>query len=369
MLLFVGVAAHAELTVRRDGVLLNNKVPFRGIGVNYYDVFDHLLKAANDPGSQNDFRRLKDAGIPFIRFGASGYWPIDNQLYFNDKEAYFRLLDGVVKAAEASGLGLIPSLFWNYSTVPDLMHEPMNAWGDPKSRTQKFMRRYTRELVKRYRRSPAIWAWEFGNELNDQVELPPKFRPGVAPELGTPAARSEKDDMTSDVMLTAFRQFAKVVRKLDKRRIISSGNDVPRENAFHLRTNRSATLDTPQQWAEMLLLQNASFPVLSGHIYMNRARALELIAAMQQVATGSHKPLFLGEFGPTGNDRDAGNQQFRDLLAAVERARVPISAVWNFSPRRFNRGIDWNISFDNANAWMLTDIAAANARMQVDLEP
>ena len=44
---------------------------------------------------------------------------MDNDLYLKDKEAYFRRLDSVVRAAEEQGIGLIPSLFWNLATVPE----------------------------------------------------------------------------------------------------------------------------------------------------------------------------------------------------------------------------------------------------------
>src|SRR5262245_42700592 len=118
------------LTVSREGVLMKDGRPYRGIGVNYFDVFYHLLKEPGDASFRAEFKKLVERGIPFVRFAANGFWPADNDLYFRNKDAYFRLLDSVVSAAEENGLGLIPSLFWNWSTVPDLMHEPINAWGD-----------------------------------------------------------------------------------------------------------------------------------------------------------------------------------------------------------------------------------------------
>ena len=45
---------------------------------------------------------------PFARFMCSGFWPSENRLYQQDKEAYFQRLDAVVRAAEKHGIGLIP---------------------------------------------------------------------------------------------------------------------------------------------------------------------------------------------------------------------------------------------------------------------
>ncbi len=363
------------LTVR-DGVLQKDGRAYRGIGVNYFDVFYRLLKDPRDAGFREDFRRLRERGIPFVRFAANGFWPVDNELYVRDKNAYFQLLDSVVAAAEQNGIGLVPSLFWNWSTVPDLMHEPLSAWGDRKSRTHRFMRDYTREFVRRYRGSPAIWMWEFGNEYDDQIDFPKGAKPraAVVPELGTPGSRSDKDDLTLDALLTAYREFVKTVRKLDRARAISSGNDIPRADAFHLHTTGKGDLDTRAQWTSMLLKENSAFPVISIHVYLNRSRPFfvdqpaepaEAIEVVSRIGLSAKKPVFAGEFGPTANDRDAGARQFRILLRAIETSAIPLAAVWNFGGRMPSDGMNWNITFDNENAWMLDEIAAANARMRL----
>ncbi|HZT37378.1 MAG TPA: cellulase family glycosylhydrolase, partial [Bryobacteraceae bacterium] len=366
--------ASAGLTVK-NGVLLKDGRAYRGIGVNYFDVFYHLLKNPDDGSVHEDFKRLRQRGIPFVRFAANGFWPRDNELYFRDKSAYFQLLDSVVHAAEQTGIGLVPSLFWNWSTVPDLMHEPLSAWGDRQSRTHRFLRQYTSEMVSRYRSSTAIWMWEFGNEYDDQIDFPENAPPRapVVPELGTPASRSQKDDLTLESLLTAFREFVRTVRKLDRDRAISSGNDIPRADAFHRHKTGAGDLDTRAQWRSMLLKENSPFPVISIHVYLNRSRPffsdgpLDPAAAIEvvsRIARSAKKPVFAGEFGPTGKDRDAGVRQFRALLRAIETSGVPLAAVWNFGPRMPFEGVNWNIGFDNENAWMLDEIAAANARMQ-----
>ena len=309
------------------------------------------------------------------RFAANGFWPADNQLYRTDRKAYFRLLDRVVRAAERAGIGLVPSLFWNPATVPDIVGEPFSAWGDRDSRTRRFMRRYTREVVKRYRGSPAIWIWEFGNEYNDYIDLPdqPRFRPSVAPQLGTPPSRSAKDRLDMPGLLTAYEEFARLVRHLDPTRLISGGNDITRENAALLRAGVTEGIDTRSEWIGMLLRQNTSFPVLSVHTYLNRRRDFfkdapigipGMFDLLERISVASEKPVFVGEFGPSADDRDRGREQFETLLAAIEKSDVALSALWNFGPRSFGGKINWNVTFENENAWMLEALSTANRALR-----
>ena len=149
------------LSVNSVGVLTRNGVPYRGIGVNYYDAFVRTLRNPQDNSYRVGFSKLGASKIPFVRFAAGGYTANDFQLYLTDKEAYFRLLDDVVQSAEKSNVGLIASLFWSVSAVSDAVNEPRERWGDAKSKTRQFMRSYTRDVVSRYSGSPAIWGWEF----------------------------------------------------------------------------------------------------------------------------------------------------------------------------------------------------------------
>ena len=133
------------LSVARDGTLLRNGVPYRGVGVNYTDAFLRALRNPGDESYRDDFRKLAANHIPFARITACGFWPSDYQLYLHDKENYFKLLDGVVQAAEESNVGLIADLFWSNTAVPDLVGEPRDQWGNSQSRTRQFMRTYIRE--------------------------------------------------------------------------------------------------------------------------------------------------------------------------------------------------------------------------------
>jgi hypothetical protein len=223
------------LSVNAQGEFVKDGRPYRGIGVNYFDAFSRHLLDPSDTSYEAGFAALARARIPFARIMGGGFWPVEQRLYQEHRQEFLRRFDDVVRAAERHGISLIPSLFWNVATVPDLVGEPVSAWGDPKSKTRAYMRAYVEDLVTHYRRSPALWGWEFGNEFNLGADLPnaAEHRPATVPRLGTSASRSEKDEWSYETIRDAFAAFAREVRRFDPHRAISSGDSLPRTAAWH----------------------------------------------------------------------------------------------------------------------------------------
>ncbi len=358
------VAPAAGLSTNSRGELLLHGVRFRGIGVNYYDAFTRTLGQNSRTNYDAGFRELAARKIPFARFSAGGFWPQDWELYRTNRSEYFNRLDGVVKSAGQHGIGLIPSLFWNMSAVPDLVGEPCNRWGDPNSRTIAFMREYTREIVTRFAQSPAIWGWEFGNEYNLVADLPnaSEHRPPVLPGLGTPAQRSAEDDLTHAAIRVALREFAIEVRKHDPRRIIVSGNAFPRVSAWHQAKEKNWKPDTRQQFAEVLAADNPSpINTLSVRGY-DLATDIGRLDQAITVAQAVKKPLFVGEFGVPGATTGESKMKFAAILSAIETNRVPLAALWVFDFD--DQAKDWNVTSTNDRSWQLDAIQQANKRMR-----
>ncbi len=356
--------AASGLSTNERGELLLNGAPFRGIGVNYYDAFVRTLGRPSQTNTAAGFRELAARKIPFARFSAGGYWPSDWALYQTNRSAYFARLDGVVRSAERHGVGLIPSLFWNLSAVPDLVGEPCNRWGDTHSRTIAFMRQYTREMVSRYASSPAIWGWEFGNEYNLAADLPnaAEHRPPVAPGFGTPAQRTAEDEFTHAAVRVAFREFALEVRQHDPQRIIVSGNATPRPSAWHQAHGKSWQKDTDEQFVEMLAADNPSpINTLCVRGY-DLATDLGRLAQAMAVAQAVKKPLFVGEFGVPGVTTAESREKFVGIVTAIETNRVPLAALWVFDFS--SQAKDWNVTATNGRGWQLDAIQQANERMR-----
>ncbi len=346
----------AGLTNGPNATVLKDGKPYRGVGINYFDCFLRTLQKGDDTSYDAGFATLAAKGIPFARFCATGFWPRDMQLYQTDRAEYFRRLDGVVKSAEKHGIGLVPSLFWSYACVPDLVGEPMGQWAKPQSKTHAWMREYVREVVTRYRDNPTIWAWEFGNEYSLQANLPnaKEHRPNVHASLGTPETRSERDDLTFAMVRVAFAEFGKAVREYDSKRLILTGDSFPRLSAWHQEHENKWTYDTPGQYAEMLTLANPDpISAISLHAYEDDDQRFD---AAMEVSRKLNKPIFIGEFGAQCETAEQA-AKCRRLLKAIVDHKIPLATLWVFDLKSQK---EWNVTADNARAWQLDLISEAN---------
>jgi hypothetical protein len=354
-------SAAPGVTVDAQGQLVRDGRTVRAIGVNYFDAFLRALHNKDDTSYDAGFAVLQDLKIPFARFAGCGFWPAEMRLYLTDKPEYFRRMDGVVRSAEKHGIGLVPSLFWNWSTIPDLAGETCDQWGNPDSKTHALMRAYVADLVDRYKDSPAIWGWEFGNEFNLEADLPdrPDFRPKLAPKLGTPLTRGPNDRLSTDALRVALAAFAREVRRHDPSRFITSGNSLPRAQSWHRWKVATWDRDTGEQTAQVLSQQHpAPIDVVSLHYY---GKAPELLKSVADEAARLHEPLFIGEFGADAPASPEGDPAFEEILRQVETLAPPLAAVWVYDfPSQEKAG--WNISATNSHASRLRLVAEANRR-------
>jgi hypothetical protein len=377
-------ALAAPVTVR-DGQLWQEGKPLRAVGVNYCDLFQEMLTNPDSGRTLRGLRYLGERRIPFVRFWCCGFWPVDWKLYLEDKEEYFRRLDQVVRTAEEAEVGLIPSLFWRVHTVTDLTDEYTEDWANPESKTRAFMATYVKEVVTRYRESPAIWGWEFANEVNLAVDLPNgmDFLGKKIPDRGVDLAKDKRNLTTKDTAAAAFVAFAEEVRKYDKERFITTGNSNLRPSQWHQTTERSWGKDTPEQGAEAFAWLNPDpINVTSIHFYPGLGDPPSYAGAngvgpvlglykswSQQLG----KPLFLGEFASLGHDRgktpdmEVYKRIEREILAAVVDHRIDLAAHWVFDYTKDRKGSGL-IRPDNEWAWILDDIVRTNQQIQRQLE-
>lgn len=358
----IGQSAPLGLSVREDGVLLLRGEPWRGVGVNYFDA---MLRALEGPPGEESFDKgfaaLAEAGIPFARVNGGAFWPVAWKLYREDPDEWFARMDRVVASAERHGIGLIPSLFWNTATFPDLAGEPCDQWGAPGSATHAFMRKYVEDVVTRYRVSPAIWGWEFGNEYNLAADLPnaAEHRPPVWIDLGTAKERSARDELTHEMVRTAIAEFAREVRKLDPSRAIFSGNSIPRPSAWRQMTEGTWTRDTTEQFMLMLADDNPD-PIDTLTLHCYEPVDVERLPAAGIAAHIAKKPLFVGEFGIPG-EGPGSTERFAEMLDAVLDCGASLAAVWNYD--RMAADDEWNILADGTRAYQIRAIAEANRKL------
>ncbi|MBA3962026.1 MAG: cellulase family glycosylhydrolase [Chthoniobacterales bacterium] len=339
-----------------DGVLMRKGKPYLGIGANYNSLFGQLLKDKDNNSSLAKLAELAKAGIPFVRFRACGFGPENQQLYLQDRAEYFRRMDQVVRAAEQNNIGLIPSLFWRLATVSETLGESRDQLGNPNSKSNQFIRQYTKEIVGRYNDSPAIWGWEFGNEANLGVDLHKGGRrSGI---LG--GANSE---LSSAQLRVPFTTFAQTVRSIDPSRIIDTGTTRSRPAAWHMARGQNGSDNAEQSFSALLTLTPDPIDVISVHVYEKAkgtypgANSIAgILSDLNRSAAAARKPLFLGEF-PTREPAQA-----QEFIQAIEAARVPLSAFWVFDLPA--QEATMNVSFTNQRAFVFDMIAKANQALQ-----
>jgi hypothetical protein len=369
-------ASSPGLSIARDGTLLRNGVPYRGVGVNYTDAFLRPLRHPEDESYRDDFRKLAANNIPFARIMACGFSPSDYQLYRQDKEKYFKLLDGVVHAAEESNVGLIADLFWKSYVVPDLVGEPRGQWGNAESKTRQFMRTYIREVVSRYVNSPAIWGWEFGNEYNLSLDSPDAWRnlPPVNPRLGRTRSRGPEDSLTTEIFTSALSDFARTVREIDGHRMLLTGNSLTRFSAYHMLTQRRNWADSAEQFATMLLRQNPgpfnpvcihAGPSLVPYAVAKRPVSYnELIQICAGATHSASKSLYIEEFITCPPKTECSiatrRENVNEVLAAIQANNVSLASVWVYGRKLIH---DPNsLSFDDDTASVLQMIGDFNRK-------
>jgi len=350
----------AGLIVNPVGTLQNKGKSFTGYTVNFFDAFYRTLLSGSSPPYDEKLAILADYDIPLARIAGCGFWAIDNVLYVNNKAEYFRRFDAVIASAEQHGVGLIPSLFWAYFTVPDIVGEPCNRWGDPGSQTIAYMRAYVQDVVTRYKDSPAIWGWECGNEWNLAADLPnaADHRPPIWPSLGTPAFRSAEDDMTHEMIVYALSEIAKEIRKYDPDRMISSGNTEPRPSAWHQWQYLSWEIDTPAQHAEMIARENPDPINTVGVHYYDASYDINFAVSVSETL---RKPLFVGEFGVAEDPEKTPQQveqEFNTMLNTLISENVPLSAIWVYE--RISEDGIWNVTSTNSRSYQLDALSQAN---------
>jgi hypothetical protein len=371
------VAPEVAIVVAPNGTIFKEGRAWRGIGINYFSAFNRLIVNGDDTTSFSGLEVLAKHKMPLIRFACCGFWPKDWNLYHSNKDEYFQRMYRFVAQARKRDIGLIPSLFWYDGCISDVVGEPRNQLGNPRSKMIAFMRQYVNEVVGRYLYERAIWAWELGNEYSLAADLAnaAEHRRPVILNLGIAAARSAEDDLTHEMVMTACAEFGKAVRALDSKRPISTAHSLPRAAAEHLRRERSWTQDSPDEFELYLFNVTPSLcDLISVHLYpfdqvRFKAKDMSYAQMMQlcmRAARRGGEALFVDEFGVPDSQKDGGpeaaKKQLLEMISAIESTGVPMAALWNFDLS--SQAGSLNVTADNPWSWVLDELQHANERIQ-----
>jgi hypothetical protein len=374
-------AAAPGLHVDADGTLTLAGKPFYGMGLCYYDGFLRTIRSKKYESFTPSLKKISASKIPFVRVPFSGFWPNELKLYQTNPEQYFREMDRFVKSCEEHHVGIIADLFWTKFSASDLVGESVNQIGNPNSKTMEYARKYVRDVVGRYKDSPAIWGWEIGNEFNLAADLdkqgePPLGYPYVLVSKGTPAQRTPADRITSQDVEVFFSEVEKAIRNIDTYRMISNGTADFRSSQYHLRTERALKKDDSEEdlRAIMDVFSPRTVNAISVHITLDKDKdgmsqkrfgriveIEELLAIHVKLAKQSKKVMYMGEFH---GDTDAN---FVRKVKAIEASGMQLSSLWNFGDKP-----DTKTKTFSDDSFMFIRTAEANERYrskgQQDLE-
>jgi len=389
----VGAAAQAGKFVTCRGTRLFWKGrEYRAIGVNvphlaqgYLGTWHHWKEIY---GSRRRMRQaivdaVDDAArhkIAFIRFFASPGYPSDTaELYFKDRDEYWRRMDELLELCRQRGVKLIPSLGvlfkWNLDAG-----EPATAVLDPKSKTRALTWQYVREFVTRYRDDPNILMWELQNEafLHADVNMDGRRAPprGVYPP-GSTAYRptySLEDSFRFEDLVGFYKEITAYIKQLDPNHLVTSGDSGVRKESMCRRLTfpnfkwRDDTLR--EHLSNLLASQPEPLDVFSLHMYGNFKRRskvgnlplLEYNRCRVRALHAALAPVFVGELGQVDPPfrKDPSAAWARAVIDMLEKEGVSLIAIWVWHfPWQAK---DHDIPNGDAHPLLMRRIAEFNAR-------
>lgn len=415
-----GLCQPPKLGLQTQGTsFIRNGRAFTGIGINHFSLLVRQLVSGVGPAVDYDadLRAIKQTwGLPFVRFAAGFYsratWLAN---WYQAKSTYFAAFDAIVAKAEALNIGLIPCLLWDCRGFTDICYTTAGQLQHPSHLATKtspaylLFQEFVADVVTRYRSSPAIWAWDLGNEIvsnagpeynsawlldgtgtdGGATPLPASLNWGTRPD-GSNYPTNAKMSLSQWV---AFSYAA--VREIQQAdgygRAVLSGNALGNSFAVGAQTANSLTADTQAKWdsnsatlnMSWLAFRDQAFPTVNMHTYPQslsnsqffsgaEKTQAELIALSRAWADAAGKAFIQAEWGATywGDPVDQTSTNlateqanFNAALAAVQ-ANAKVSALWNYGGdlAGSSNWMKWKVSGPE-RLYQLQAVATANAAM------
>ncbi len=173
---------------------------------------------------------------------------------------------------------------------------------------------------------------------------------------------------------SAALNFAQVVRSIDSKRILLTGNSLPRAFAYNNATGGGMRPDTEQQFATILFRDNPApySPICihtspasaTGYFADRKVSYEELLRTCVSIGRSAGKPIYVEEFvavpgRPGGQGLLSEREYFSRELAAIKASGAPLASVWVYD-RKLNPDRS-NLTFDNERSYMLQMITALTA--------
>ena len=379
-------------TVDGNGTVLLAGKPFYGFGVNVFSLVTREVETGTSE-YKKQLDLLKECGIPFVRINLGGYWPSYYEAFDKDPAALLATIRKIVDYAEEVHVGLVCSLLWHDAAIPTHVGEKRSAMGNPDSRTVKYAKDYVTAVVREFVDSPAVWAWEIGNEYNLDADLcDPELKNWLPAGFGIEEGADGFDYYTSGEMRFFLAEVAKAIRAVDPDRMISSGHSEMRaySKALHnagLKADPgthvwTVAFDTDSD-EDFVYMNSMAAPnpidCVSFHLQLCAQNAdgepeyirslyrfgrtdvtpLQYFRIYARTAKQLKKACFFGEFGDyleLEND-ERTPEEFGNLLSWIRDAGIQIACSWQFT------GSALYVSTEGVDGAKINLIKAANSEL------
>lgn len=359
IMLFVGNKLMAQEFLRTElNKLIMNGKEYRAIGVNKPDLFTSYSapelfgqSPENDELKQKTIEAIIDAEknhIAFFRFWATGFWPRDMQIYFENPDVYWKKMDEVFGLCRKHKIKLIPSIFWNIDMWSMICEEDRQAIIDPNSKTYKSMYKYAREIVSRYKDDTNILMWEITNEgfLSADVQMEGREAPPEGVYLPNNKVRKKiwkkEDSLTAPMLRNFYLEMTNYIKSIDSNHLVTSGDANVRETSQSLRDSfpdQVWIIDSLRQnMSNLLNSQPEPLDVFSFHQYgsfkenckVDNLPYIDYFRCMIRTAHDSLVPILIGELGqfePSFKD-DHDSKWTCSAIDMMEKENVSLICLW-----------------------------------------
>lgn len=313
--------------------------PLYTTGVNCYNLFVqcHEADKMNTDLMRKTVDELVREQVPIVRFSGSPFYAKQFTYYLDQKEKYLGNLDKLASWCDEAHIALIPSVFWNISSVTDYYGEEAKAWGNTESKTYAHMLAYTEDVVNVLKKHKSVVMWEFGNEFN----------------LAADISNAGYPDIPARAVETAYKGFAEKVASLDPEgRCIATGNSIMRNAQYHLMTQNNWNTDSFEEYKKITeVMTPRPMTGMSEHIYedartfsdLGKVKRSEQVRLAKKAAAELGKVYYVGEFtGPATAKGDS--LTVRRHYISYFAQRVQVSLIWNYALRG---DIEWSFKADS----------------------
>ena len=334
--------------------LFRGNLEFRNVGANIPDLFERFL-SADDATAEKMLTDAQTAGVRFVRCFGTTWGPERFGLFETDHARWLTAFDRMLLAADRHGITVVPSLLFNIRMLPEYVQrktgrqEGVVGYLTPGTASNLLAVAYVTAIVTRYRTDPRVLFWEIGNEYNLEADL--SLQSKSRPLNAVP---------TSDQIRAFLAQIAKVIKRVDRKHLVTSGNSDMRPAAWHLReamlahASAADPLNFPMDWTKDTLRQYtlmigyfnpAPLDLVSVHQYAPDPLHPEESAVSWLLPDNNHAvmlswarvaaqrlqlPLFVGEFGETFFEDGKAKPALwtQDFMSRIPLGTAPIAAVW-----------------------------------------